>query len=305
MKSIYYQHVLESIIIPESSTPLQIENGPSLVQTSSLSDETRRRSVIHRFLVWPNGWIRKSAPVLTAGIPFLVVLIVWQSFSAESGPRSVFLPPPMAVIRSLWELFRDEHFIADIGASVYRVTAGFLLAALVAVPLGLLAGSVRFIDRLVQPINDFTRYLPVPSFIPLCILWVGIGDAEKILIIFIGTVFQVIPLVADTAANVPRNLIDLGYTCGASRRQTLTKVIFPWCAPTIYDHLRVALGWAWGYLVIAELVAAVSGIGHVIIQAQRYIQTSRVMAGILMIGIIGLFFDLCFKLPKKRIFRWL
>ncbi len=256
-------------------------------------------------MIRPNGWTRKLAPILTAGVPFLLVLVVWQALSAESGPRSVFLPPPMAVIRSLWELFREESFIVDIGASVYRVTAGFLLAALVAVPLGLLAGSVRFIDRLVQPINDFTRYLPVPAFIPLCILWVGIGDAEKILIIFIGTVFQVIPLVADTAANVPRNLIDLGYTSGASRRQTLTKVIFPWCAPTIYDHLRVALGWAWGYLVIAELVAAASGIGHVIIQAQRYIQTSRVMAGILMIGIIGLFFDLCFKLPKKRIFRWL
>jgi NitT/TauT family transport system permease protein len=264
-----------------------------------------RRSTRRRFITKSDRWSRGWGPFATAAIPFLLVLFVWQLFSAETGPRSIFLPPPSAVVRSLWELFREEAFIYDIGASVYRVTAGFLLAALVAVPLGLLAGSVRFLDRLIQPINDFTRYLPVPAFIPLCILWVGIGDAEKILIIFIGTVFQVIPLVADTAANVPRNLIDLGYTCGASRRQALTKVIFPWCAPTIYDHLRVALGWAWGYLVIAELVAAVSGIGHVIIQAQRYIQTSRVMAGILMIGIIGLFFDLCFKLPKKRIFRWL
>jgi len=128
---------------------------------------------------------------------------------------------------------------------------------------------------------------------------------EKIVVIFLGTVFQVIPLVADTAKNIPRNLIDLGYTCGASRRQVLTKVILPWCAPTIYDHLRVALGWAWSYLVVAELVAASSGIGHVIIQSQRFIQTSRVMAGIIVIGIIGLFFDLCFKLPKRRIFPWL
>jgi len=292
-------------IISESSAPLRKSSEPSFAKNLPSDAETPRRSARLQLPLRPNRWTRKLTAVLTAGVPFLLVIIIWQAFSAESGPRSVFLPPPIAVIRSLWELFRQESFIVDIGASVYRVTAGFLLAAFVAVPLGLLAGSIRFIDRLVQPINDFTRYLPVPAFIPLCILWVGIGDAEKILIIFIGTVFQVIPLVADTAANVPRNLIDLGYTSGASRRQTLTKVIFPWCAPTIYDHLRVALGWAWGYLVIAELVAAVSGIGHVIIQAQRYIQTSRVMAGILMIGLIGLFFDLCFKLPKKRIFRWL
>lgn len=243
--------------------------------------------------------------VAIAAIPFFLILLVWQLLSADSGPRSIFLPTPGSVVEAFRELFTSQSFIVDIGASIYRVTAGFLLAAIVAVPLGLLAGSIKFIDRLVQPINDFTRYLPVPAFIPLSILWLGTGDAQKILIIFIGTVFQVIPLVADTAANIPRNLIDLGYTCGASRRQTLTKVILPWCAPTIYDHLRVALGWAWGYLVIAELVAATSGIGHVIIQAQRFIQTPRVIAGIIMIGIIGLVFDLCFRLPKKKIFPWL
>jgi NitT/TauT family transport system permease protein len=246
----------------------------------------------------------KWVSVGIAAVPFLLILALWQFVSADSGPRSIFIPTPRSVLVALWELFTNQSFLLDIGASVYRVTAGFILAALVAVPLGLLAGSVKFFEKLVQPINDFTRYLPVPSFIPLCILWVGIGDAEKILIIFIGTVFQVVPLVADTASNVPANLIDLGYTCGASRWQTLKKVIFPWCAPTIYDHLRVALGWAWGYLVIAELVAATSGIGHVIIQAQRYIQTSRVMAGILVIGVIGLLFDLCFKVPKRKIFPW-
>lgn len=247
------------------------------------------------------NWLSMSTPIL----PFLFILILWQLLSAKTGERSIFLPPPLTVIAELWELFKNQSFLSDIWASLLRITAGFLLAAIIAVPLGILAGSIKFFDRLIQPINDFTRYLPVPAFIPLCILWVGIGDTQKILIIFIGTVFQLIPLVADTAANVPQNLIDLGYTSGASRKQILTKVVLPWCAPTIYDHLRVALGWAWGYLVIAELVAANTGIGHVIIQAQRYIQTPRVIAGILVIGVIGLFFDLCFKLPKRKIFSWL
>jgi len=234
-----------------------------------------------------------------------VILIAWQLFSTDTGPRSIFLPPPFAVVQATWDLFANQSFLDDVWASIYRVSAGFLWAAVVAVPLGLLAGSIKAVDLLIQPFNDFVRYLPVAAFIPLCILWTGIGDMEKIVVIFLGTVFQVIPLVADTAKNIPRNLIDLGYTCGASRRQVLTKVILPWCAPTIYDHLRVALGWAWSYLVVAELVAASSGIGHVIIQSQRFIQTSRVMAGIIVIGIIGLFFDLCFKLPKRRIFPWL
>jgi len=258
---------------------------------------------------WSGARVRQLNGRLTSlvlvSLPFAVILIAWQLFSTDTGPRSIFLPPPFAVVQATWDLFANQSFLDDVWASIYRVSAGFLWAAVVAVPLGLLAGSIKAVDLLIQPFNDFVRYLPVAAFIPLCILWTGIGDMEKIVVIFLGTVFQVIPLVADTAKNIPRNLIDLGYTCGASRRQVLTKVILPWCAPTIYDHLRVALGWAWSYLVVAELVAASSGIGHVIIQSQRFIQTSRVMAGIIVIGIIGLFFDLCFKLPKRRIFPWL
>ena len=243
--------------------------------------------------------------VLLAVIPFALVLLLWQLLSADSGPQSIFLPRPWTVAKALVELFTTQEFFADVLASVYRVTAGFLLSVVIAVPVGIVAGSSLIADRLVQPFNNFTRYLPVASLIPLCILWAGIGDVEKILVIFIGTVFQLIPLVADTAASVPRNFVDLGHTSGATRRQIITKVVVPWCAPTVYDHLRVALGWAWSYLVVAELVAAQSGIGHVIIQAQRFIQTPRVMAGILVIGLMGLLFDLCFKLPKKAIFPWL
>ncbi len=144
----------------------------------------------------------------------------------------------------------------------------------------------------------------MPSLVPLCILWVGIGDLNKILVIFIGTVFQVIPLVADTARNVPGSLVDSARVHGASQLQILRRVIVPWCAPTIYDHCRVALGWAWSYLVVAEIVATTSGIGRVIIQAQRFIQTPRVMAGILVIGVLGLIFDQTAKAIKPRLFPW-
>lgn len=246
------------------------------------------------------GWRRLGASAL----PFVIIVALWQWIGADSGPRSVFLPTPGAVLRALYELFRDGEFYADIGWSVLRVTVAFGLSALVAIPVGLVAGRFRWVALFVHPVNDFTRYLPVPSLVPLCILWVGIGDLNKILVIFLGTVFQLIPLVADCATTVPESFIDMGRIYGASRFQVIARVVIPWCSPTIYDHCRVALGWAWSYLVIAELVATTSGIGRVIIQAQRFIQTPKVIAGILVIGILGLLFDQAFRIMRPRLFRW-
>lgn len=247
---------------------------------------------------------RRTKALGMAAVPFVLVLTIWQFVGATEGPRSIFLPPPTKVFAALVDLFTEHDFYVDIGSSVYRVTVAFLLSVVIAVPIGLLAGRFRPVAALVHPINDFTRYLPVPSLVPLCILWVGIGDVNKILVIFIGTVFQVVPLVADTAAGVPESLVDLGLVQGASKLQTLTKIVVPWCAPTIFDHCRVALGWAWSYLVVAELVATTSGIGRVIIQAQRFLQTPRVMAGILVIGLLGLGFDQIMKASRPLLFPW-
>ncbi len=240
----------------------------------------------------------------TSALPFVIIGAVWQWFGSDSGPRSVFLPTPTTVFKALYELFRDGEFYADIGASVLRLTAAFALSALVAIPVGLMAGRSHWVALFVNPVNDFARYLPVPSLVPLCILWVGIGNENKILVIFLGTVFQLIPLVADCATTVPESFIDMGRIYGASRAQVIARVVVPWCAPTIYDHCRVALGWAWSYLVIAELVATTSGIGRVIIQAQRFIQTPKVIASILVIGILGLLFDQAFRIMRPRLFTW-
>ncbi len=240
----------------------------------------------------------------TAILPFAVVVLLWQLFGADSGPRSVFLPTPTAVGKAFVDLFSDASFYADIGWSVYRVTVAFVISVIFAIPIGLLTGRFHSVALFVHPINDFTRYLPVAALIPLCILWVGIGDMNKILVIFLGTVFQLVPLVADCAASVPVSLTDMTRIHGASRLQVLVKVVVPWCLPTIYDHCRVALGWAWSYLIVAELVATTSGIGRVIIQAQRFIQTPRVIAGIIVIGLLGLLFDQMFKQLRARVFAW-
>ncbi len=271
------------------------KSEPLAVAATSAFDSGRR---------WWKAHHSHAAVVAASALPFVLVLAVWQIFGATDGPRSIFLPPPTKVGAAFLELFTEQDFYVDIGWSIYRVTVAFLLAVVIAVPIGILAGRLEPIAILVHPINDFTRYLPVPSLVPLCILWVGIGDLNKILVIFIGTVFQIIPLVSDSAAMVPQALVDLSRVHGASRGKILLKVVVPWCAPTIFDHCRVALGWAWSYLVVAELVATTSGIGRVIIQAQRFLQTSRVMAGILVIGLLGLIFDQFMKAIRPRLFPW-
>ena len=230
--------------------------------------------------------------------------LLWQLASWITPNAEIFLPGPIKVAGSLKEMFISQAFLRDVLVSIYRVTLGFGLAFLVAYPIGIMAGVSKTVQAMTQPLNDFARYLPVAAFIPLVILWAGIGNFQKIAIIFLGTVFQLIPLISDTAARVPKNLIELGKTLGFGTVKTVTHVIVPWSAPVIYDHSRVAMGWAWSYLIVAELVAANIGIGHVIIQAQRFIQTANVIAAIIVVGILGLLFDLMFRLPKNKIFPW-
>jgi NitT/TauT family transport system permease protein len=248
--------------------------------------------------------IGRTRYVVLGGTSFLVVLSSWSLLSASLTSPQVFLPSPLSVLRAGLQMINDRDFLADIWSSIWRVSVGYLLSLVVAIPLGLLAGVSRTFDALIQPLNDYLRYLPVASFLPLTILYLGIDDVQKIGVIFLGTVFQLIPLVADATARIPKHLTDLALTMGARRWQVLLKVVIPASSPEIYDHCRIALGWAWSYLVVAEIVAASTGIGHVIIQAQRFVQTAEVMFGIFVIGLLGLLFDQAFRLPKRWLFPW-
>ena len=135
-----------------------------------------------------------------------------------------------------------------------------------------------------QSLVDFIRYLPVPALVPLTIIWLGIGESSKIALLWIGTFFQLVLLVADDARRVPREYIEIGLTTGAKPRQILRDIVLPAMLPSMVDNLRITLGWCWTYLIIAEIVAADSGIGYVIMSARRYVKTDEVMAGILTIG---------------------
>lgn len=237
-------------------------------------------------------------------LSFILVLIIWVLLSYTGLVKDFFLPTPLKIIQSTYALFSTYNYIGDIWASVYRVLIGFGLSALIGVPLGLVMGVNKHIEASVEPFIDFTRYMPVAGFIPLCILWLGIGDAQKIAIIFIGTFFQLVPMVMNATSSIPEEFLDTSRTLGAKDFFILRRVVIPYSLPEVYDSLRVSIGISWTYLVVAEIVASATGIGHVIIEAQRYLKTPHIFVGILTVGFLGLVTDYLFKIARPLFFPW-
>lgn len=235
---------------------------------------------------------------------FLLVLIAWIVLSEGGFVDTIFLPTPASVVKYLAEVFGSGGIFSDIGISFYRIFMGFLLAVIIGVPLGILIGTFSFTEALFQPITEFIRYMPVPAFVPLIMVWCGIDESAKIMVIFIGTLFQLIPMIADNVRAVPDDLISAVYTLGANKRTVILRVIIPAIAPRTMDTLRIMMGWAWTYLTVAELVAASSGLGYNILKAQRFLKTDVIFGGILIIGILGLVTDRLFAWLNKKLFPW-
>ena len=246
---------------------------------------------------------RTTAALALAGL--LLPLLCWFALALSATVSKVFLPGPVDVVLRLVHWWTDDSLSADIGISVYRVVAGWALSALIAVPLGLYIGTYRSVQALLEPLTDFIRYMPAVAFIPLVMLWIGIDESSKVAIIFIGTFFQMVLMVAEDVRRVPMAQIEAAQTMGATRGEILEQVIFASARPALLDTLRITMGWAWTYLVVAELVAANSGLGYAIIKAQRFLQTDKIFAGILLIGAIGLAIDQVFRLAHRKAFPWL
>jgi NitT/TauT family transport system permease protein len=239
---------------------------------------TRRRSSRSRRYLTPKRQIPRTLALTLGVLSFAVLIGVWALLTYGGFISSYFLPKPTTVAHSEYLLFKDESFLSDVWASGFRIMAGFLLAALVAVPVGIAIGSFRLVQAFLEP--------PI-----------GIANGEKIAVIFMGVFFPLTLMIADVSANVPAEWLDMSYTLGAKRRHVFLQVLVPACWPGVVDSLRIGVGWAWTYLIVAELVAADTGIGHVILQANRFLQTDVIIAGIVTIGALGLITD--------GLFRWL
>ncbi|MFM7531805.1 MAG: ABC transporter permease [Rubrivivax sp.] len=242
---------------------------------------------------------------IALGVSFFVVFVAaWALATLGGFVSKTFLADPLTMLRSGWTLLTQMGFAEDIGMTVWRVLGGFVIAAVIALPLGVAMGAYKQVEAFFEPFVSFARYLPASAFIPLLILWAGIGEAQKLAVIFIGSFFQLVLMIAVIVGNTRRDLVEAAYTLGAGDRSLVWRVMIPGAAPEIAETLRMVLGWAWTYVIVAELIGASSGIGHMITDSQALLATDQIIFGIIVIGLIGLASDLLFKAANRRLFPW-
>ena len=254
-----------------------------------------RQLRLHRLLLHP--W-----SLGVAGIALLLAL--WGLVAGLGVLDPLFLPTPAAVLAAGREELASGDLWRDISASLLRVLGGFTLSALVAFPLGIAMGTNTTLCRLLEPLLALLRYMPAPAFIPLLIIYFGVGELPKVLLIFIGTLFFNTLMIMDAVKFVPRELLETTRTLGGRQRDLLLRVITPYIAPQVLDAFRINMAAAWNLVIVAELVAAESGLGKHITLAQRFLRTDQIFLGLIVIGLIGLLIDLSFRMLMRRSCAW-
>lgn len=236
-----------------------------------------------------------------------------QALPVPEGIRSnpIYLPAPHEVATAFYTAFTtapnrssEQWLHESLWHSIQVIFWGFTLSSLLGVPIGILCGTYVAISKLHEPFIEFFRYLPAPAFGALAVAILGIHDGPKIAIIFIGTFFQQVLIIANTTRKLDGALLEAALTLGAKRLQLLFRVVVPGILPDLYRDQRILLGWAWTYLIVAELIGTSSGITWFITQQARYKNFDNVYAAIIMIGIIGVACDLLLARLGKRLFPW-
>lgn len=265
----------------------------------------RQHSYLSNSTFWSirQGFPKRLSLILVV-MSLLAPLTIWTTVSSLQLVPPTFLPTPMAVMSAGITMFAENNLWNDVLASCARVLAGFLLAAVVGVPMGLAIGIFHSMDSLLSPFVGTVRYMPITGFVPLIIIWLGLDEPSKVLIIGLGVVLYNVIMVADAVKFIPNEMINVAYTMGAGRWDVLQKVIIPATFPSVLDTLRVNISGAWNFVVIAELLAAQNGLGFKIIQSQRFLQTDKVLFCIMLIGAIGLVIDYGLKWLSKILTPW-
>lgn len=230
----------------------------------------------------------------------------------EGKPANpIYLPAPHEVAKALYTGFttapeqRDGKWLHEsLWHSIQIIFWGFFISSLIGVPIGILCGTYSAVSRLNEPFIEFFRYLPAPAFGALAVAILGIYDGPKIAIIVIGTLFQQILIIANTTRKIDYSLLEAALTLGTSKFKLMMHVIIPGILPELYRDQRILLGWAWTYLIVAELIGTSSGITWFITQQARYQHFDNVYAAIIIIGVIGLGGDLILGWLGKHLFPW-
>lgn len=234
-------------------------------------------------------------------------LLLWWLFTLGATPESrlispVLLPSPLEVLRSLPSLWTERALLESIAATLRRVIGGFLLAVLVGVPVGILAGSYRALDAALAPLALVGRNIPIAALIPLSILWFGIEETQKTMFIFMATVPFVFTGAVAAVAAVHERYVETAQTLGASPRQVIGKVLISLAMPDIYDNLRSLFGLAFGYIMLAELINARYGLGYLLSTSQRRGLTEHIILILIIIAVLAYGIDRLLYWFQVRLF---
>ncbi len=234
----------------------------------------------------------------------VAVLGVWGAVSCTGWVDALWLPAPTAVFDAFWRLAGSGDLWRAIGMSAARIGIGFAAAAVIGVPLGLLAGAFTSVRTLVMPLNSFLRYIPPTAFVALLIIYCGVGETYKYAVIFVGTVFFIVSMVMDVVDDLDGRYVEMARVMGCRDGEIFRRFVLPATAPRVLDVLRINLSGAWIFLVVAEITGADGGLGHLIAISQRFLRTDELFVGIIAFGVIGLVTDLLIEQLSRRGFRW-
>jgi NitT/TauT family transport system permease protein len=284
-------------LAPNATSPI------SHIVTTSVEKDQPGRSA-WKAVATPFQAVSRPLSITLSVLVWVAVIGGWFALTYSGAVKEMFLPRPESVLSTTIRMALDGSLWEHVLASVQVVLIGFVLSSIVAVPLGLTMGTYRIVQAALDPLVNFIRYLPVTSFVPLFILWIGIGIEQRVAVIIFGIFFQQLVMIADSARSVQRDLVNAAYTLGTKRSDTVFHIVFPATLPSVLDVLRVTMGWAWTYLVVAELVAARSGLGYISLKAMRGFQVDVIFMAIALIGILGLCTDQLFRGIRRLVAPW-
>ena len=233
-----------------------------------------------------------------------VLLVFWQCASAFGWVDSVSVPRVTTILSTWWSDLASGVIPSQLGPSLRRITVGLGLAVVIGIPLGLLMGVSRLAYRVLEPVTELIRPIPSAAYIPVAILFLGLGDEMKLFVIFLACVFPVLLNTYGGVKGVDRDLIDTGRTLGTPRASILRKIVFPAALPSVLTGIRVSLGIAFIVAVTSEMIAGNNGLGYFIIDKQQSFHVSEVFAGILTLGVLGYALNLIFLQIERYLLRW-
>ncbi len=241
---------------------------------------------------------------LTGIIVPLILFILWDAATRNLWVKAIFLPAPLAVVNSFIDVWKNDRFMQDLWVSIYTVIRGFAYGAFFGLLFGTVAGLSKTVERLFAPLLNAIRQVPAIAFLPLIILWIGIGDFGKLVVLGKAVFFPVFLNTLQGIRSVNKEYVEVAQVYEFSRIQLIRRVIFPAALPTIFVGIRFGAGISWAMLVMAEMISGRKGLGYVLTRGQELLMTDQVFVVIFIIGAIGFLIDVGLRQVEGHLVSW-